>query len=49
MPHTREGQGKQGQGKQRGRPRVALFVTCLADVVRPRLGFAALQLLEQSG
>jgi len=31
------------------RPRVALFVTCLADTIRPRLGFAALQLLEQSG
>ncbi len=31
------------------RPRVALFVTCLADTMRPRLGFAALQLLEQAG
>ncbi|MCK8785861.1 (Fe-S)-binding protein [Roseomonas sp. NAR14] len=31
------------------RPRVALFVTCLADAIRPRLGFAALQLLEQAG
>ena len=31
------------------RPRVALFVTCLADTIRPRLGFAALQLLEQAG
>ena len=31
------------------RPRVALFVTCLADTIRPRLGFAALQLLEASG
>ncbi len=31
------------------RPRVALFVTCLADTIRPRLGFAALHLLEQSG
>ena len=31
------------------RPRVALFVTCLADALRPRLGFAALQLLEQAG
>ncbi len=25
-----------------GRPRVALFVTCLADTIRPRLSFAAL-------
>ena len=31
------------------RLRVALFVTCLADTIRPRLGFAALQLLEQAG
>jgi len=31
------------------RPRVALFVTCLADTIRPRLGFAALQLLEAAG
>ena len=30
-------------------PRVGLFVTCLADTIRPRLGFAALQLLEQAG
>src|SRR5947209_3173527 len=31
------------------RPRVGLFVTCLADIIRPRLGFAALQLLEAAG
>ena len=31
------------------RPRVALFVTCLADTIRPRLGFAALRLLEAAG
>jgi len=30
-------------------PRVGLFVTCLADLIRPRLGFAALKLLEASG
>jgi L-lactate dehydrogenase complex protein LldE len=31
------------------RPRVALFVTCLVDLYRPTVGFAALQLLEQVG
>jgi L-lactate dehydrogenase complex protein LldE len=29
--------------------RVGLFVTCLVDVVRPEIGFAALKLLEQAG
>lgn len=31
------------------RPRVALFVTCLVDLHRPTVGFAALKLLEQAG
>lgn len=31
------------------RPRVGLFVTCLVDLVRPQIGFAATKLLEQSG
>jgi L-lactate dehydrogenase complex protein LldE len=31
------------------RPRVALFVTCLADMFRPQIGFAAAKLLEQAG
>ncbi|HEY1636926.1 MAG TPA: (Fe-S)-binding protein [Rhizomicrobium sp.] len=31
------------------RPRVALFVTCLVDLVRPSVGFAAINLLEQAG
>ncbi|MCU0927804.1 MAG: (Fe-S)-binding protein [Burkholderiaceae bacterium] len=30
-------------------PRVALFVTCLVDAMRPRVGFAALQLLREAG
>ena len=30
-------------------PRVALFVTCLVDAMRPQIGFAALQLLEEAG
>jgi L-lactate dehydrogenase complex protein LldE len=29
--------------------RVGLFVTCLVDLMRPRIGFAALKLLEQAG
>jgi L-lactate dehydrogenase complex protein LldE len=29
--------------------RVGLFVTCLVDMMRPRIGFAALKLLESAG
>ena len=29
--------------------RVGLFVTCLVDLVRPRIGFSALKLLESAG
>lgn len=29
--------------------RVGLFVTCLVDMMRPRIGFAALELLEAAG
>jgi len=31
------------------KPRVALFVTCLVDIHRPSVGFAAIQLLEAAG
>ena len=31
------------------RPHVGLFVTCLVDLMRPRIGFAAVKLLEKSG
>jgi L-lactate dehydrogenase complex protein LldE len=31
------------------RPRVGLFVTCLVDLVRPQVGFAAVKLLERAG
>lgn len=31
------------------RPRVALFVTCLVDLHRPSVGFAAIKLLEDAG
>jgi L-lactate dehydrogenase complex protein LldE len=30
-------------------PRVGLFVTCLVDLIRPRIGFAAVKLLEEAG
>ena len=30
-------------------PRVGLFVTCLVDAIRPRIGFAAIRLLEEAG
>ncbi len=31
------------------KPRIALFVTCLVDIHRPSVGFAAISLLEQAG
>ncbi len=31
------------------RPRVGLFITCLVDLLRPSVGFAAVKLLEDSG
>ena len=30
-------------------PRVGLFVTCLVDIIRPSIGFAAVKLLEDAG
>jgi L-lactate dehydrogenase complex protein LldE len=33
----------------RQKPRVALFVTCLVDLFRPTVGFAAVKLLEDAG
>jgi L-lactate dehydrogenase complex protein LldE len=32
-----------------GKPRVGLFVTCLVDLYRPSIGFAAIRLLEEAG
>ncbi|MGB0865146.1 MAG: (Fe-S)-binding protein [Granulosicoccaceae bacterium] len=34
---------------QEGKPRVGLFVTCLVDLQRPSVGFAAVKLLELAG
>src|SRR5581483_7720819 len=33
----------------RKQPRVGLFVTCLVDLMRPAVGFAAVKLLEDAG
>ncbi len=38
-----------GQSARPGRPRVGLFVTCLVDLIRPSVGFAAVTLIERSG
>jgi L-lactate dehydrogenase complex protein LldE len=38
-----------GSPESQRAPRVGLFVTCLVDAIRPRIGFAALQLLEEAG
>lgn len=35
--------------QERGGPRVGLFVTCLVDLFRPSVGFAAVKLLEDAG
>ncbi|WP_244556931.1 (Fe-S)-binding protein [Fulvimarina manganoxydans] len=37
------------QAADSARPHVALFVTCLVDLFRPSVGFAALKLLEEAG
>jgi L-lactate dehydrogenase complex protein LldE len=31
------------------RPRVGLFITCLVDLIRPKIGFASVKLLEDAG
>ena len=31
------------------KPKVGLFVTCLVDLFRPNVGFAAVKLLEDAG
>ena len=35
--------------KDNAKPRVGLFVTCLVDIYRPTVGFAAIRLLERAG
>ena len=44
------GEALQGDGGAAARaPRVGLFVTCLVDLFRPSVGFAAVKLIEASG
>jgi L-lactate dehydrogenase complex protein LldE len=38
-----------GRPSAKGRPRVGLFVTCLVDLFRPSVGFAAVKLLTDAG
>lgn len=40
--------GAPGAQARKG-PRVGLFVTCLVDLIRPTVGFAAIKLLEDAG
>ncbi|MCS6922464.1 MAG: (Fe-S)-binding protein, partial [Elioraea sp.] len=35
--------------QNKDRPKVGLFITCLVDLFRPSVGFAAIRLLEQAG
>ncbi|WP_147022098.1 (Fe-S)-binding protein, partial [Microvirga aerophila] len=35
--------------ERRTKPRIGLFVTCLVDLMRPSVGFAAVKLLEDAG
>ena len=36
-------------GLENAQPKVGLFVTCLVDLMRPSVGFAAVKLLEDAG
>ena len=36
-------------GSENAQPQVGLFVTCLVDLIRPSVGFAAVKLLEDAG
>ena len=37
------------QFSKKDKPKVALFISCLVNTIRPTIGFAALKLLEQAG
>lgn len=41
--------GHESPATRRAAPKVGLYVTCLVDLMRPRIGFAALDLLEGAG
>ena len=44
-----ESRGSSQRTGPRAGPRVGLFVTCLVDLMRPSVGFAAVRLLERAG
>jgi L-lactate dehydrogenase complex protein LldE len=44
-----ENQANEDIERQAGRPLVGLFVTCLVDLFRPSVGFAAVKLVEAAG
>src|SRR5690606_37546136 len=41
--------GKASRMSDQEKPRVGLFVTCLVDLFRPTVGFAAIKLIEEAG
>ena len=49
MPPTVSDAASRSPGDVSARPWVGLFVTCLADLFRPSVGFAAVRLLEDAG
>ncbi|MBM3564739.1 MAG: (Fe-S)-binding protein [Alphaproteobacteria bacterium] len=49
MPSSNPQSATRPSNAQIVRPRVGLFVTCLVDLMRPTVGFAALKLLEEAG
>jgi len=49
-PDHSDGSGNAGRRRSQDGPvHVALFVTCLVDIYRPNVGFAAIRLLEDAG
>jgi L-lactate dehydrogenase complex protein LldE len=48
-PQERESLLQAMSGPKPSQPRVGLFVTCLVDLIRPSVGFAAVKLLERAG
>jgi L-lactate dehydrogenase complex protein LldE len=46
VPQTRDASDT---SQRQAAPRVGLFVTCIVDAMRPRVGFAAISLLEDAG
>jgi L-lactate dehydrogenase complex protein LldE len=49
VPEIQQNQEEERQVRTAGRPTVGLFVTCLVDLFRPSVGFAAIKLIEAAG